>query len=296
MTNNLTLGFIGTGMMGKPMTQRLLDAGRDVVVYNRTSSKLEELKNAGAKVASSPAELAAAADIICLCLTNAEAVEAVVFANEGIAVAGSQEKLIIDFSSISPADTKSIAQRLREKTGARWIDAPVSGGVGGAQQGKLVVMCGGEETDVSLARPVFELVSQRSTHMGPLGSGQITKLCNQIIVSCNLAVISEAINLARKANVNAGQLPAALQGGFADSLPLQVYGPRMAAEHEADAVGEIYTMLKDINNAQEFAESVDAALPMTAMAEEIYQVVSEKGYLHKDLENLMRQFDKEDDS
>ena len=155
-------------------------------------------------------------------------------------------------------------------------------------------MCGGETADIDLSRPVLMQLSQRVTHMGPLGCGQVTKLCNQVIVSCNLAVIAEAINLASNAGINAERIPDALQGGWADSLPLQIYGPRMAAEHDAEKIGEIYTMLKDVRNALQFAQSLDTPLPMTGAAEEIYNFVADKGYLHADAENLMRQFDKEE--
>ena len=293
MTDKITLGFIGTGKMGKPMVLRLLDAGWRVVVHNRTAAKLEELGAAGARIAGSPAEVTANADIVLLCLTDGVAVEQVVLGAQGVVNSAGEEKLVIDFSSISPQDTLRIAQGLQQKSGMRWVDAPVSGGVTGAQRGKLVIMCGGEKNDVDRCRPVFALLSQRITHMGPLGCGQVTKLCNQVIVSCNLAVIAEAINLASSAGIDATRLPDALQGGFADSLPLQIYGPRMAAVHDAEKIGEIYTMLKDVRNALQFAQSLDTPLPMTSAAEEIYNFVADKGYLHTDAENLMRQFDKE---
>lgn len=293
MTDKITLGFIGTGKMGKPMVLRLLDAGWRVVVHNRTAAKLEELGAAGARIAGSPAEVTANADIVFLCLTDGVAVEQVVLGAQGVVNSAGEEKLVIDFSSISPQDTLRIAQGLQQKSGMRWVDAPVSGGVTGAQRGKLVIMCGGEKNDVDRCRPVFALLSQRITHMGPLGCGQVTKLCNQVIVSCNLAVIAEAINLGSSAGIDATRLPDALQGGFADSLPLQIYGPRMAAVHDAEKIGEIYTMLKDVRNALQFAQSLDTPLPMTSAAEEIYNFVADKGYLHTDAENLMRQFDKE---
>ena len=294
MTDKITLGFIGTGKMGKPMVLRLLDAGQRVVVYNRTAAKLEELGAAGARIAGTPAEVTANADMVMLCLTDGIAVEQVVLGAQGIVNSAGEEKLVIDFSSISHQDTLRIAQELQQRSGMRWIDAPVSGGVRGAQQGKLVIMCGGEKADIDHARPVFALLSQRITHMGPSGCGQVTKLCNQVIVSCNLAVIAEAINLASNAGIDAERIPDALQGGWADSLPLQIYGPRMAAEHDEEKIGEIYTMLKDVRNALQFARSLDTPLPMTGAAEEIYNFVADKGYLHADAENLMRQFDKED--
>ena len=291
MTDNTTLGFIGAGKMGKPMVMRLLEAGRNVVAYNRTPAKLEGLGAAGAGIAGSPAEVTAAADMVMLCLTDGAAVEQVALGARGIIECAGEDKLVIDFSSISPRDTLRIARGLQQETGMRWIDAPVSGGVKGARQGSLVIMCGGEQADVDRTRPVCALLSQRLTHMGPLGSGQITKLCNQVIVSCNLAVMAEAINLAGHAGINTERIPEALQGGFADSLPLQIYGPRMATGHAAEKFGELNTMLKDVRNALRFAQSLDIPLPMTGAAEEIYDLVAGRGYSHEDLESLMRQFD-----
>ena len=261
MPDKITLGFIGTGKMGRPMVLRLLDAGQEVTVYNRTAEKLEGLDAAGARVAGSPAEVTADADMVLLCLTDGAAVEQVVLGARGVIECGGEDKLVIDFSSISPGDTVRVAQGLQQQTGMRWIDAPVSGGVRGAQQGSLVIMCGGEEADVDRSRPVCALLSQRLTHMGPLGSGQITKLCNQVIVSCNLAVIAEAINLAGHAGINTERIPEALQGGFADSLPLQIYGPRMASGQGTEKFGELRTMLKDVRNALQFAQSLDTPYP-----------------------------------
>lgn len=287
----MELGFIGTGKMGRPMVLRLLDAGYSVFVYNRTAKKLQDLAKAGAVIADSPVELAKAVDMILLCLTDGFAVEQLVFSEQGVAKSGPAKKLVIDLSSIAPHDTLRIARRLQQETGMRWIDAPVSGGVVGAQEGTLAIMCGGEEVDVEDARPVLQHLARNVTHMGGSGSGQVTKLCNQAIVSSNVAVIAEAINLAKCAGINAARLPEALQGGFADSLPLQIYGPRMAAEHEAEPIGEIQTMLKDATNALDYTKSVNANLPMTSRAVEIYQLVADKGFLHGDLENLMRQFE-----
>ena len=293
MTDKPTLGFIGTGKMGKPMALRLLDAGWKLIAYNRTAAKLDDLAGAGARIAGSPADVTVNADMVLLCLTDGAAVEQVVFGPQGIVNGASEEKLAVDFSSISPGDTLRIAQGLRHKTGMRWIDAPVSGGVSGARYGRLAIMCGGEEADVERARPIFAQLGQRVTHMGPSGCGQVTKLCNQVIVSCNLAVIAEAINLAGIAGIDTERIPEALQGGFADSLPLQIYGPRMARQQDAEKIGEIRTMLKDVSNALQYARSLDAPLPMTGAAEEIYRSVANKGYLHSDVENLMKQFDKE---
>jgi 3-hydroxyisobutyrate dehydrogenase len=285
------LGFIGVGKMGLPMTLRLLAAGYRVSVCNRTSAKLQAVRDAGAEVASSPAIVAAAADIVLLCLSDAQAVEEVTFGGAGLAAGSSAGKLVVDCSSISPDATRRISARLAAEAGIGWVDAPVSGGVQGARRGTLIFMCGGEPNDVRRIRPILNALGQRSAHMGPVGSGQAAKLCNQAIVSCNLTAIAEAINLARHAGVGVAQLPQALAGGFADSLPLQVYGPRMTAPAAGEAVGEIATMIKDVANVLELAQALGVPMPMTAAAADLYRKTAELGYRHADLENLMRLYD-----
>jgi 3-hydroxyisobutyrate dehydrogenase len=153
-------------------------------------------------------------------------------------------------------------------------------------------MCGGEPGEVERVAPILGRLGQRSTHMGPVGSGQAAKLCNQAIVSCNLAAIAEVLNLAQRAGVGAARLPQALAGGFADSLPLQIYGPRMAAPGESEPMGEVATMMKDVENVFELARALKVSMPMTAAARDLYRRTAELGYLHADLENLMRLYDR----
>lgn len=288
------LGFIGIGKMGLPMALRLLEAGYRVTAFNRTAGKLQAVLDAGAEAADSPATVAAASDIVFLCLSDANAVEEVTFGEAGISTGGGSGKLLVDCSSIPPETTRGMAQRLRRAAGMRWVDAPVSGGVEGARRGALIFMCGGEADAVERVGPILARLGQRSTHLGPSGSGQAAKLCNQAIVSCNLAVIAEAINLARQAGVGAERLPQALAGGFADSLPLQVYGPRMANLSEHQPVGEIATMLKDVDNILEMAQALGVPMPMTSNAADLYRKTADLGYRHADLENLARLYDSPD--
>jgi 3-hydroxyisobutyrate dehydrogenase len=286
------LGFIGIGKMGLPMTLRLLAAGYRVIAFNRTPARLQAVRVAGAEVADSPAAVAAGADIVFLCLTDTQAVEEVTFGEAGLAVGGEAGKLVVDCSSISPDATRRMADLLAATAGTRWVDAPVSGGVEGARRGTLIFMCGGEPAEVERVVPILGELGQRSTHMGPVGSGQAAKLCNQAIVSCNLAAIAEVLNLARRAGVGAARLPQALAGGFADSLPLQIYGPRMAAPAGGEPMGEVATMLKDVENVFELARALKVSMPMTAAARDLYRRTAELGYLHADLENLMRLYDR----
>ena len=285
------LGFIGIGKMGAAMAARLLAAGYRLSVFNRTRAKLRVLGEAGAEIAASPAEVAARADIVFLCLSDGDAVEAVVFGEAGVAAGGGAGKLLVDCSSISPAATRRMAERLQDLAGMHWVDAPVSGGVEGARRGTLIFVLGGEPAPLERVRPLLDVLGKQATRLGPVGSGQAAKLCNQAIVSANLAAIAEAIGLARAAGVGAERLPRALAGGFADSLPLRIYGPRMAAPGEAEPAGEVATMLKDVTNVLELARDLRQPMPLLEAAAAIYRQAAAEGYLHEDLDSLARLYD-----
>ena len=273
----LRLGFIGIGLMGEPMTLRLLAAGHDVSVWNRSREKLDTVVGAGAEAARSPADLASRCDIVMMCLTDTAAVDRIVFGQEGICEGCRKGSVLVDFSSIDPAATRRLGQRLKDRAGMGWVDAPVSGGVAGAKEGTLAIMCGGDAADVERVRPVIGRMAQRFTHMGPLGAGQTTKLCNQVIVGCQLAAIAEAVRLAEKAGVDASRLPEALKGGFADSIPLQLFVPRMASRGFEPPLGHIHTMLKDLDNAGEVSRQAGVPLPMTASARELMRQMQARG-------------------
>lgn len=277
MKDKPELGFIGTGLMGAPMVVRLLQAGYRVHVWNRTRDKLAALLERGATAAESPAALARTSDIVLMCVTDQRAAEEVLFGPSGVAQGGSAGKLVVDFSSIAPDRARDFATRLERQCAMDLIDAPVSGGVAGAQKGTLVVMAGGKADQLERARPVLQVVAQRVTHMGESGAGQVTKLCNQVIVGCLFPVIAEAVRLAEAAGVDARMLPEALKGGFADSLPLQVFGPRMARRDFANPSGTAYTLLKDLENAAAVARGIDVPLPMAHMAAELYRLLLAQG-------------------
>src|SRR6185437_5605808 len=221
------LGYLGLGMMGFPMSRRLVQAGHDVTVWNRSAAKATALVELGARSATSPRELASGCDIIFICVTDAAAVEDVVFGRAGLASVDGRGKLVVDFSSIHPDAARSVAARLKQANGMAWVDAPVSGGSKGAGEGTLAVMAGGDAADIERARPYVMAMARRLTHMGPVGAGQTTKLCNQVIVGCAMTVLAEAARLAVNAGIDANLLPEALAGGFADSIPLQLFVPRM---------------------------------------------------------------------
>ncbi|MGR9045403.1 MAG: NAD(P)-dependent oxidoreductase [Gammaproteobacteria bacterium] len=281
-----TLGFIGIGLMGRPMTIRLLEAGFNVNVWNRTHNKLDSVIAAGATASDTIEDLVEASDVIILCLADTQAVVSVV--QGPILKSGSPGKLIIDLSSIHPEATTRLAAALREQCGMGWVDAPVSGGVAGAEQGTLAIMAGGGEPDVALARTVLAPLYQRLTHMGEVGSGQITKICNQMIVSCNVLVIAEMIALAQRAGVDAAKIPNALAGGFADSKPLQIIGPEMADGAFEPVKWRVKTLLKDLNMAVDIASKNGSAAPMSGLAAQLMQLHGSHGFLDQDPSTLIK--------
>ena len=277
MSDKPLLGFIGIGLMGRPMVLRLLAAGYQVKVWNRSRDKLEAVIDRGAQPADSPAEVARASDIVMMCVTDQRAAAEVLFGASGIARGGGAGKLAVDLSSIAPASAREHAARLEDECGMGLVDAPVSGGVIGAAKGTLVIMAGGKAQHVDAVRPVLEVLAQRVTRMGEAGAGQVTKLCNQVIVGCLFPVIAEAVRLAEAAGVDASMLPEALKGGFADSLPLQVFGPRMARRDFANPSGTSHTLLKDLENAAAVAREIDVPLPMARTAAELYRMLVAQG-------------------
>ncbi|MBR0723789.1 NAD(P)-dependent oxidoreductase [Bradyrhizobium manausense] len=266
------LGYLGLGLMGTPMTRRLLEAGHDVSVWNRSEGKVAPLVEAGAKRAGTPRDLLANCGIVFMCLTDAAAVEEVVFGREGLAAAPGAGKLVVDFSSIHPDAARDLAMRLKTANGAGWIDAPVSGGTKGAEEGALAIMAGGETSDIERARPYVLTMARRFTHMGPTGAGQTTKLCNQVIVGCAMAVLAEATRLASNAGIDASRLPEALSGGFADSIPLQLFVPRMVQGIHSPPLGHIATMLKDLDTVADVAQATSTPVPMATLAGQIFRL------------------------
>ncbi|PSJ45123.1 2-hydroxy-3-oxopropionate reductase [Zobellella endophytica] len=284
----MKLGFIGIGLMGQPMTQRLLQAGFEVRVWNRSPDKLVAVKAAGALEAASIAELVEQVDLVLLCLANTAVVEEVVFGAGGVAGHGRAGQLLVDFSSSDPEATRDFATRLQAACGMGWVDSPVSGGVAGAEAGTLAIMCGGETADIERIRPVLAPLSQRITHMGPVGAGQVTKVCNQMIVGCNLMVLAEMMALAKACGVAADRIPEALAGGFADSKPMQLTGPLMAAESDPDPKWHVRTLLKDLDMATSQSQRAGSATPMSGLAAQLMRQHGSQGYLERDPATLIK--------
>jgi len=265
-------GYLGLGLMGTPMTRRLLKAGYQVSVWNRSEGKVAPLVEAGARHGASPRDIMADSDIVFMCVTDAAAVEEVIFGAEGLSMAPGAGKLVVDFSSIHPDAARDLATRLKAANGAGWIDAPVSGGTKGAEEGTLAIMAGGDAADIERVRPYVLAMARRFTHMGPTGAGQTAKLCNQVIVGCAMAVLAEATRLAVNAGIDANRLPEALAGGFADSIPLQLFVPRMVQGIHSPPLGHIATMLKDLDTVADVAQTTSTPVPMATLAGQLFRL------------------------
>jgi 3-hydroxyisobutyrate dehydrogenase len=275
--------------MGGPMAGRLVSAGFALTVWNRTEAKAAPLRDAGAVWAESPAALTEASDFVFLCLMDAASVAAVVFGPGGV-VEGRAE-ICVDFSTGHPDAARDIAQRLKAANGMGWIDAPVSGGVDGAKAGTLAIMAGGAEADIERVRPAVAAMSARFTRMGDVGAGQATKLVNQIISGCTIAVVAEAVAFAEKTGVDAARLTEALGGGFADSKPFQIFAPRMAAHAHEPILGATDTMIKDLDLVEAVAARAGAKTPLTDAALRLMRDSAAAGDGGMDISAIIRQFD-----
>lgn len=284
-----SLAFAGIGLMGLPMCHRLLATGYSLRVWNRSPEKCRSLLGQGALMVEQPVQLCEA-DIVMLCLADVAAVREVVFGSGGIAEGGRAGQLLVDFSSLEPAATCSMADELRSRSGMTWIDVPVSGGVQGAAEGTLVMMAGGEAAAVERIRPVLAHLGQRLTRMGDVGAGQVAKVCNQMLVACNALVIAEVVALAERSGVDATALAPALAGGFADSRPLQILAPQMAARCFEPVKWHVRTLLKDLDNAVGLARQQGSAAPMSGLAAQLMRLHGSQGYLEQDPATLIRLF------
>lgn len=220
------IGFIGLGIMGKPMAHNLLKVGYSLTVYNRSRAAMEELATEGASLADSAADVAQRSHIVITCLPDSPDVESVVLGHQGILSGAKAGMLYIDHSTIAPSMTQKVYTALKLK-GVEALDAPISGGDIGAQQGTLSIMVGGDEAAFQRALPVLQAMGKNIVHVGGPGAGQVTKACNQIVVSMTLQGVAEALTLAKKAGVDPAKVRSALLGGFAQSRVLDVHGQRM---------------------------------------------------------------------
>jgi len=274
------IGFIGLGLMGTGMSKNLLKAGYTVTVWNRTTSKMEALIQAGAKAAGTPREVAENSDIIIDIVTDSPDVEEVLLGPSGV-IHGAREGMIcIDMSTISPIMTRKISAGLAER-GVKMLDAPVSGGVIGADNGTLSIMVGGDEAVFKECLPIFKVMGKTITHVGGIGDGQITKAVNQILVGTTMLGVAEALLFAKKAGVDIEKCHTAVSGGAAGSWQLTNNGGRVL-RGDMEPGFKIKHYLKDLRIIMETAENIDMPLPATSLVQQMYwgmraEGLSEKG-------------------
>ncbi len=281
----MKIGFIGLGIMGRPMAMNLKNAGHDLIVPER-SSLTDEIR-AAAHVVGDAAAVAEAADVIILMVPDTPDVEAVLFGAHGVADGLSAGKLVIDMSSISPTATKAFAARINA-LGCDYVDAPVSGGEVGAKAASLTIMAGGTEAAFARAKPLFDLMGKNITHIGnEAGAGQVCKVCNQIIVALNIQAVSEALTFAKKAGADPAKVRQALTGGFASSRILEVHAERMI-NRTFNPGFRIRLHQKDLALALSSAKEMGMALPNTAIAQQMFSVVTALGGAEQDHSALVR--------
>ena len=269
----MRIALIGIGLMGLPMAKRLCEAGLQPQVWNRTRAKAEPLAALGAQVHDTLAEAVHQADVVVTMLEDGKVVESVLFV-DGLAKALQRGSLLIDMSSIQPAQARSHGQQLAA-LGVGYLDAPVSGGTLGAEAGNLAIMAGGSPEDFERGRPVLTHFG-RPTLVGPTGSGQLAKLANQMIVGVTIGVVAEALLLCAKGGADMAKVKEAVTGGFADSRILQVHGQRMI-ERDFAPRGRISVQLKDMRNAMATAQELGFDAPITGLLEALYASASENG-------------------
>ena len=276
------IAFLGMGLMGTRMASRLLQAGYTVAVWNRSQPACEALIQQGAtqlelnKIAEYP--------VILICLADDQAVQSIF---DQIRPYLKAEQVIVDFSSLSVTATQQLAQSAQQQQ-VTWIDSPVSGGTIGAEQGTLVIFAGGDEHTIQALEPIYTVLSQRVTRMGETGTGQATKICNQLIVAANSTLIAEAVALASQAGVDTSLLAPALAGGFADSKPFQILAPRMATHTFEPVQWKVQTLSKDLNNALKLAHSFNLNIPVAQKALLQLQAHQENGFADNDLATIIQ--------
>ena len=282
----MRIGFIGLGTMGGPMARRLIEAGHTLAVHNRTRSKEEPLAEAGAERAATPAEAAQGAEIVITIVSDTEDVQAVVLGEDGAAGGMAEGSVLIDMSTISPGATRKIARALADR-GVAMLDAPVSGGSEGAENGTLSIMVGGDAETLERVRPVLDVLGTTITHVGESGAGQVTKAINQVIIAGTYAGIAEGIALGLAAGIDIRAAHEAVSGGAAGSWGLTNRGPNMIDNHYP--LG-FRTRLhrKDLGIALESARELGVPIPVASYIEQVETGLIARGYGDEDVSNIAR--------
>ncbi len=284
----MKVGFIGLGIMGRPMAKNLLNGGVELVVSDLNQEVVQELQGMGAE-AGTYEEIGEKCDIILTILPNGKIVQDVLFGENGVSKKLSVGKLVCDLSSVTPTESKECYAKLKE-IGVGFVDAPVSGGEPGAIAGSLAIMCGGDEKDFEALVPYFNIVGNSALLIGPSGSGSVTKLANQIIVNLGIATVSEALVLATKAGADPMKVYQAIRGGLAGSAVLDAKAPMMCARNFVPG-GKISINHKDIKNVINTAHDLDVPLPLTAELFEIMQALKVGGHMNDDHAGIVQYFE-----
>ena len=273
--SGITIGFIGLGLMGRPMSLNLHRAGAELVIYNRSRGVVDELVGVGIEAAASPKDVAERAPIIVLMVSDTPAVERVLFGDDGVAHGLQTGAIVIDMGTTAVTATRNFAQLIKAKE-AHYVDAPVSGGQVGAEAATLAIMVGTNEDTFARVEPIFKTLGKNITHVGEVGAGQVAKAANQIIVGLTIGAVAEALALAKRAGVDPGKVRQALAGGFAASRILEVHGLRMV-DQTFDPGGKATTQRKDLAQALELAQELGMELPATALNRDLYDKLIEMG-------------------
>ena len=287
--NGWNIGFIGLGLMGKPMAKNLLAAGANMVIHNRSWTVIDELVKEGMNPSRSPCDVSKRSDIILLMLTNTPAVETVLNGSTGVIAGLSKGDIVVDMSTTKVNSTRKFSYAVRAK-GAEYIDAPVSGGTMGAKSQTLTIMAGGTTTAIECTKPIFDVLGSKLTHVGDASSGQIAKAANQMIVGLYIGAVAEALTLVKKAGADPALVHQAIQGGFADSKILEVHGQRMI-DNEFVAGAHSTTQRKDMDQAIELAHSLGLKLPATLLNRDLYDQMIEAGHGNLDHAALIKAID-----
>jgi len=284
------VGFIGLGIMGKPMCMNLLNAGYSVTVFNRTKSKIEELIPAGAKAADSPSQVAERSAVTITIVTDTPDVEEVILGEKGVIYGARPGSVVIDMSTISPAVTRILAKKLSEK-GIDMLDAPVSGGETGAQAGSLAIMVGGKKEVFERCFPLFQILGKSITHVGDHGMGQTVKLCNQILASVTNMAVCEALIFAKKSGIDPNIMIEATKNGAAGSWQLSNLGPKMVARDFAPGF-TINLQQKDLRLALQSAREMHLPLPALSLVHQLYASSQAAGEGSEGTQTLIKTFER----
>ena len=287
----MKFGYVGVGLMGLPMTARLIACGHGIRAFDISPVRMEQAAQAGAELARSAADATRGVDAVLLNLPTDDAVEEAVFGPSGVATALTASQRLVDFSTIQVGSGSRFAAELVRLTGVMWLDAPVSGGPGACASGSLTVMAGGEAADVAALEPLWRAVASRFSHMGGTGAGLAAKMINQLIVGCGNAVLAEACALAVSAGIDPRQIPECLAGGHADSELLRQIFPRMASRDFAPR-GYARQLLKDLEAVSTYSGSLKSPAPMTSQALSLYRMLVRGGFAELDTSAIVRLYDK----